>query len=154
MPIHIDRIGKKEELFSVATPDEVVHIAATRLRRYLVDTKAPLMAIALDEQLAHRLVRQGGIDTDHLATVDPNKVLEPAILMEWADGHHTVADGNHRLIAAYVAGARRVPAYLVAEKVWRRFALAGTEDSEGFWRSYLAQENPLSSMALFGKGRR
>jgi hypothetical protein len=104
------------------------HIAAARLAAK-VDRNADLVRkVNVDEALYQRILTHNGVEQPHvdewkiryLQHDDPGKLPLP-ILIEWEDGHHTLADGNHRLCALYQLGIRSIIVYLVPAALWRQF---------------------------------
>jgi len=105
------------------------HIAAARLAA-AVDGKNDLTRkVNMDENLYRLILTCNGVEQPHvdfwkakylLNADDPFKLPLP-IFIEWEDGHHTLADGNHRVCALYQLGVRQILMYLAPATLWRQF---------------------------------
>lgn len=141
MSIHVSRISARDEMFTWSPHDgPVLHFATTRLVDYLESTKAPVIEVELDQALADHCVHKHGVGPGHLPRITPGRLKEPCVLLAWPDGTHVVADGNHRVVARHLLGLPTFPAWMVEERVWRRFTIEGVpsnpREAQAFARRY------------------
>lgn len=125
MPIHVSRLSARDEMFSFVPHDgEPLHFATTRMVVYLRTSGYPVENVELTEELARHVAQKHGVEPGHLANT-LERINEPCVLLDWGDGTHVVADGNHRVVARYMMQLPTLPAWLLPEKVWRRFVIEG-----------------------------
>lgn len=123
--IHVSRLSARDEMFTFSPNDgEPMHFATTRLVAYLQGVGAQVVAVELDEALATHVAKRHGIEVPHL-TNSLERLEEPCVFLDYGDGTHIVADGNHRVVARHLLGFKTVPAWLVPKKVWQRFLVDG-----------------------------
>jgi hypothetical protein len=140
MAIHISRLSARDEMFTFSPNDgDPKHFATTRLVAYLKSSGAQVCAVDLDEALVAHVARKHGIEPGHL-TKTLDRVEEPCVFLDYGDGTHIVADGNHRVVARHLLGMKTVPAWLVPKKVWQRFLIEGVpsnpKEAAAFSRRY------------------
>lgn len=129
MPIHLSRLSARDEMFSyVPKEGESLHFATTRLLRYLKTSSLPVVNVELDAALAEHVARRNGVEPGHL-TESLKRIEEPCVLIEYIDGTHIVVDGNHRIFARQLLEFTFAPAWILPEKVWRRFLIEGVPET-------------------------
>lgn len=144
MPIHYSRLSPTDEYFAWSGQDGVLlHFAVTRMNAYLAGSGFPVSTIGLTEELVTDVLRQNGIEPDHLERITPERMEHPLLLLRWADETHVVADGGHRLVRRALSGIDHAQAWLVPERLWRRFVIDGMPGEATQWHTHLANENPL-----------
>jgi hypothetical protein len=141
MPIHISRISARDEMFTWSPHDgPVLHFATTRLIAYLEASGAPVVPVELTQALVEHCIRKHGVEPGHLPRLTRERLQEPCVLVAWPDGSHVVADGNHRVVARHLLGFETFPAWMVEERVWRRFTIEGVpsnpREAQAFARRY------------------
>jgi len=88
-----------------------------------------IVRVELNEEFYRQILTCNGIEQDRLAywisQIKKGHVPDepPLLLLQWDDGTHTLADGGHRLCAAWRCNLRELLCYLVPESIWRKFLL-------------------------------
>lgn len=144
MPIDFARVSPADEMFSWTVPGddaEVVHIAVTRLLRYLAASNHPIGEFPLVRELALTVFRQNGIEPVHLSRITAERLEDPILQCAWGDGTHVIADGSHRLIERARRGLRTYRAFDVQPHVWRRFTVCNMPQDDAAWRAALKDWN-------------
>jgi hypothetical protein len=103
--------------FTAFDTNETVHVNVSKLSRALHENdvpKARFGMMVLYEELHQMILKQQGIERDHLDSIPLDDVaFEPAIVVEDKNNTHIIVDGNHKIVKAYEIGLRRRPAFFV-----------------------------------------
>jgi hypothetical protein len=139
MALHWARLSKSDEVFSWtdARTGGVIHIAVTRLNAYLGGTGWPLVRVVIDPALAEAVAAQNCIEADHVFAITAERREAPVTMLEMDDGTVLPCDGSHRILRRFIDEVFWVRAFMVPERLWRRFSIEGTPGEEAAWRSYL-----------------
>lgn len=70
----------------------------------------------IDDELYAHLSANAGIERAHLATLTPQRLEEPVLMLLCGDDERLVIDGNHRLVARYEAGKKVATALQLTEQ--------------------------------------
>lgn len=105
------------------------HIAAAHLARAVEGKNELARKIEITDDIYRLILTSNGVEQPQvefwkakylLNSADPYALPLP-ILIGWEDGHHTLADGNHRTCALYQLGVKTILIYLVPPSLWRQF---------------------------------
>lgn len=84
------------------------------LEAVATDKLKPLSCFPLEitEDIYNHVSNNNGIEGYHLVTIDEERLKDPVLFVEFPGGPsptHVLIDGNHRLVAAYRRGLRKLP---------------------------------------------
>jgi hypothetical protein len=135
MPIHVSDLDLTESVYTF-TPDDAppVHIAASVLGRALKSANWPVTDCHIAPSLVDALKRGLlGVEEAHARRLPDGALNIPGIIGTWGE-HHISIDGAHRLWRRWQRGDASFPAYVVPEKLWRRFTIVGFPGDADDWR--------------------
>jgi hypothetical protein len=69
---------------------------------------AERITIALTQSDVYVVIRQYGIEIEHLERIQPTQLRQPGLMVSFDDGTDLIVDGNHRLVKRYQTGLREM----------------------------------------------
>lgn len=77
----------------------MIHVAVWPLRQHLrKNLRGDMRLYAITPDQAPFVIRNNGIEMDHLDRMSRADADDPGIILLWADGRETIIDGNHRFV--------------------------------------------------------
>lgn len=118
--------AREEQTFTHCTPDGTyTHILVDRLKASDDYKKLEIVRTEIKVDDALRIIKNNGIEKDHLSRITVHQFLEPITFINWEqEGTQSLVDGNHRYIKAFVLGLPFILARLVPEPLWRQFVIS------------------------------
>lgn len=123
-------LNTKEQVFRYAYEGKTIFIAIDRLIRRIKDK--PIVMIPIEELLVKKLTSDKTIDNNYVYkyTKDFSRKLAgepvdilPALVIKFKDATWTLADGNNKYVAAFMAGAKEIPAWVAERQEWAPFII-------------------------------
>ena len=81
--------------------------------------------INVEHHIAEYFINNRGIEPHRLKRIRSEDFLNPILFATTPKGTHLLLDGHHRYVAAAMAGKATLPAFVVPERVWRKFLIEG-----------------------------
>lgn len=79
--------------------------------------------VEIDPALAEFVMRSHAVSAAKADALPEKALLNPILLIQFADGKYLLADGNHRFVKASRVGRKTILAWLLPESVWRDFVV-------------------------------
>jgi hypothetical protein len=111
----------KDEAGNITGPE--MRFEMTTMRKFLSGSCAPIVPATFQQQNYDHIMSGDTIEEPKVRRLAnrPDIYCTPVILLEWEDGTHVLADGNHRFVILWRMGIRRMPAYIVTKDIWQKF---------------------------------
>lgn len=136
--ISVFRLPKAEQVYTFKEDKtgELHHFAVDQMNAYIRAALKPELIVIHPDMLKH-LVNRGGWEPDHLANMSDAALEAPCTLIDYGDGTHVLADGVHRVLKHAQKGHDTFPAYVVPERIWRRFLIEDVPREIVDWDDFL-----------------
>lgn len=136
----VSECGLIDQIFSFITDEgKEYHWNTTKVQQALDAgrlTRPDVIPLPITQDLYEHVRTHNGIESSHLTKVTDERLGVPVFFVEFPDEpepSHVLADGNHRLVAAYERGRRDIPAYIFTLKEMQPFEV--TDFAEVFGRT-------------------
>lgn len=106
------------EWFEWTRGGRTVYFSVDHMRFEAMRWKVKPRGIALGDKFVEEMIRRSGVEERRLREQEDDKLFEPGIVLEWSNGTHIVADGNHRMVRAYRMGAKMFPCFILTKSMW------------------------------------
>lgn len=133
MPIHVSRMGIREQVFTHKAEDGTLrHFAADRLFRYCVGTGHEIVLVEIEPGYNMVIREKRGIEQHRLDRLTDDMLLLPVLYaMDVTPGTGLLIDGHHRYVRVAERGDTVIPAFVTQPKLWSRFLVEGIPDHYG-----------------------
>ena len=128
-----------EQIFQFDDPEEgkTYHIRVDALRKHLEalpDTGDSISGMApVTREMMRHVANFNGIEDvklERLMFAPPEIINQRVIFLDWGNGYHVLADGNHRYVLRALCEIKTIPAYMVPRDIWEPFALTQEQMDE------------------------
>lgn len=133
--MNVFECGLTDQIFSFFGDDGCeYHWNASKIIEALNNDKlTPLARLSIDitDDIYEHVSKKNGIEAHHLVTIDEERLKVPVLFVEFPgkpDPTHVLIDGNHRLVAAYHRGLRKLPAVAFALEDLKPYEVQGIGD--------------------------
>lgn len=136
MAIHISQFVTGEQTFCHQDGDTKVQTywAVERLIAQLTANAFQTTKVRVTQEEAQHYLDSRQVEAHRLKRLNGAQVLLPLLYLE--DGkHHLLADGVHRYVMSFLSGAPFVVAWVVPERLHKRFKIEGVEVAD--WDAFL-----------------
>lgn len=110
--------------FVCSETGEPTHIDVSSLLRIVQAAGLKPIDAEIGDTLEEAL-RNGrlGVEEHHALKLPEEALKVPALVCQWGERDHVIADGAHRLWRRWKRGDKTFPVFIIPERVWRAFTI-------------------------------
>jgi hypothetical protein len=86
--------------------------------------------IPVDMEFVNFCLEHRGIEPHRLARLTTEICSRPLLMCTQSDGSQLIVDGHHRYVRIGIDGGKQALAWILPERVWRPYTVAGTQDRD------------------------